>query len=158
MVDAREDIDSPPPFSNQASRRRRASPSRGSWRAGARRRGSAYLVSGIIHLHLWASGYRNIPKIGPLFLVQGVFGIILFVAVSLIRRVFIAVLGALFAAGTIAGLLVSVHFGPVRLPATHELALGEDLAHHRVRGRRAARDRWRVSFFMARGPASAGSD
>ncbi len=69
------------------------------------------LVSGIIHLHLWATGYKHIPKIGPLFLVQGIAAIILFVAISLIRRVFIAVLGALFAAGTIAGLLVSVHFG-----------------------------------------------
>jgi len=69
------------------------------------------LVSGIIHLHLWTTGYKNIPKIGPLFLVQGIAAIILFVAISLIRRVFIAVLGALFAAGTIAGLLGSVHFG-----------------------------------------------
>jgi|SRR5271166_2484187 len=69
------------------------------------------LVSGIIHLHLWASGYKNIKTIGPLFLVQGIAAIVLFVAISLIRRVFIAVLGALFAAGTIAGLLLSVHVG-----------------------------------------------
>ncbi len=69
------------------------------------------LVSGIIHLHLWATGYKNIPKVGPLFLVQGIAAIVLFVAISLIRRVFIAVLGALFAAGTLGGLLVSVHFG-----------------------------------------------
>jgi hypothetical protein len=74
--------------------------------------GAALLVvSAIIHLHLWASGYRNIRTIGPLFLVQGVLGIILGVSVALIRRVFIAVLGALFALGTLGGLLWSVHFG-----------------------------------------------
>jgi hypothetical protein len=67
------------------------------------------LVSAIIHLHLWAAGYRNIRTIGPLFLVQGVAGIVTAVAVAVIRRVFIAVLAALFAGGTLAGLLVSVH-------------------------------------------------
>ena len=69
------------------------------------------VVSSVIHLHLWAAGYKNIRTIGPLFLVQGVFGIVLAVAVAVIRRVFIAILGALFAAGTLAGLLVSVHYG-----------------------------------------------
>ena len=69
------------------------------------------VVSAIIHLHLWATGYRSKRTIGPLFLVQGAFGIILAISVALIRRVFIAVLGALYAAGTIAALLVSVHYG-----------------------------------------------
>jgi hypothetical protein len=69
------------------------------------------LVSAIIHLHLWAAGYRNFRTIGPLFLVQGVAGIVTAVAVASIRRVFIAVLAALFAGGTLAGLLVSVHVG-----------------------------------------------
>jgi len=69
------------------------------------------LASAIIHLHLWASGYRTIKTIGPLFLVQGICGIVLFVSVGLIRRVFIGILGALFAAGTITGLELSVHRG-----------------------------------------------
>jgi hypothetical protein len=75
--------------------------------------GAAVLLgSAIIHLqHLWASGYKNIKTIGPLFLVQGIVGIVLAISVGVIRRVFIAVLGVLFAAGTIAGLLGSVHFG-----------------------------------------------
>ena len=35
--------------------------------------GAALLVwSGVIHLQLWADGYRSISVIGPLFLVQGV--------------------------------------------------------------------------------------
>src|ERR1700692_2615281 len=29
-------------------------------------------VTGVIHLHLWMSGYRNIPTIGPLFLLQAI--------------------------------------------------------------------------------------
>ena len=69
------------------------------------------LVSAIIHLHLWSNGYRHIPKIGPLFLLQGVLGILLTVSIAVLRRFFIAVLGVLFAGGTIAGLLVSVHIG-----------------------------------------------
>jgi len=74
--------------------------------------GAALLVvSAIIHLHLWASGYRSIKTIGPLFLVQGIFGLLLAISVALIRRVFIAILGALYAAGTGAGLLVAVHVG-----------------------------------------------
>lgn len=74
--------------------------------------GAALLVtSAVIHLHLWASGYRYIPTIGPLFFVQGVLGIILTLLIALTRRAFIAVIGALFAAGTLAGLLVSVHIG-----------------------------------------------
>ena len=74
--------------------------------------GAALLVvSAIVHLHLWAAGYRNIPTIGPLFLTQGIAGILLGVAVAVIRRVFVAALGALFALGTLAGLLVSANFG-----------------------------------------------
>ena len=74
--------------------------------------GACLLVaSAIIHLHLWAHGYRYVPSIGQLFFAQGVVGILLAIIISLIRRIFVAVLGALFAAGTIAGLLVSVHVG-----------------------------------------------
>ena len=69
------------------------------------------LTSAAIHLHLWANGYRYRATIGPLFFAQGVLGILLALAIALIRRVSVAVLGALFAAGTIAGLLVSVHVG-----------------------------------------------
>ncbi|MGD0284886.1 MAG: hypothetical protein ABSC31_00685 [Acidimicrobiales bacterium] len=74
--------------------------------------GAALLVtSAAIHLHLWANGYRYKTTIGPLFFAQGVLGVLLSLAIALVRRVSVAVIGALFAAGTIAALLVSVHVG-----------------------------------------------
>ncbi len=69
------------------------------------------MASAIIHLHLWAGGYRNISTIGPLFFVQGVFGIMLALAIAIIRRISVAMLGALYAAGTIAALYAAVHIG-----------------------------------------------
>jgi len=69
------------------------------------------LTSAAIHLHLWANGYRYKATIGPLFFAQGCAAILLSVLIALIRRVFVTVLGALFNAGTIAALLVSVHVG-----------------------------------------------
>lgn len=74
--------------------------------------GAALLVwSGIIHLHLWATGYRQIATIGPLFLVQGIVGLVLAVVIALFRRLVLLLSGAAFALGTIGGLLLSVHVG-----------------------------------------------
>ena len=50
------------------------------------------VLSAIIHLHLWSQSYQHIPTIGPLFLVQGIAGIVLAVTVSVFRR--LLVLGA----------------------------------------------------------------
>lgn len=56
-------------------------------------------------------GYRTIPTIGPLFLLQGIAGVLLAVALLLWRRLFVVVAGAGFMVATIGGLLVSVNFG-----------------------------------------------
>ncbi len=69
------------------------------------------VVSAGIHLHLWSTGYRHIPTIGPLFLMQGVAGIVLGLVVAVTRRGAAALLGALFAASTIGGLILSVEVG-----------------------------------------------
>jgi hypothetical protein len=69
------------------------------------------VVSALIHLHLWSTGYRHIPTIGPLFLLQGAAGIVLAVAVAVSRHVLVTVAAAGFALGTIGGLLVSVEVG-----------------------------------------------
>jgi hypothetical protein len=74
--------------------------------------GAALLVlSALIHLHLWDTGYRHIPTIGPLFLVQGVAGLVVAVVVAVTRRPIAALAGAVFAAGTILGLVLSVEVG-----------------------------------------------
>jgi hypothetical protein len=74
--------------------------------------GSALVAaSGAIHLELWSTGYRTIPTIGPLFLIQGLAGVLLALFLLLSRRLFVVVLGAGFMIGTIAGLLLSINFG-----------------------------------------------
>lgn len=67
--------------------------------------------SGIIHLHLWSTGYRHIPTIGWLFLLQGIAGLVQAVVIAVSRRLLPILAGAVFAIGTIGGLLLSVHVG-----------------------------------------------
>jgi hypothetical protein len=77
--------------------------------------GAALLASsGVIHLRLWATGYRTIPTIptiGPLFLLQGIAGVVLAVVLLLWRRLVVVLAGAGFMVATTGGLLVSVKFG-----------------------------------------------
>lgn len=88
------------------TRRRHAATLIGAWV------GAGLLVwSSVIHLHLWASGYRDIPTIGSLFLLQGVAGLVLALTVIAIPRRPVLFAGALFAAGTLGGLLLSVNVG-----------------------------------------------
>ena len=65
------------------------------------------VASGVIHLHLWATGYRHIAAVGPLFLVQGIVSFPL--ALALVVRPLVAVMlaGAAFLASTALGLLLS---------------------------------------------------
>jgi hypothetical protein len=74
--------------------------------------GGSFLVwSAVIHLELWADGYRDISVIGPLFLMQGITSIILGVAIVSLRRLALLAAGAVAAASTAVGLLLSAHFG-----------------------------------------------
>jgi hypothetical protein len=74
--------------------------------------GSALLAaSGLIHLQLWSMGYRTIPTIGPLFLVQGISGAILALLLVLSRRLLFVVMAAGYMIATISGLLLSIYFG-----------------------------------------------
>lgn len=65
-----------------------------------------------IHLHLYTTGYRSIHIIGVLFLLNGIAGSALCLAVlGAPRRLLgiVALLGAGFEVGTFAGLLYSTH-------------------------------------------------
>lgn len=74
--------------------------------------GSALLASsGAIHLQLWSTGYRTIPTIGPLFLIQGVAGMLLAVILLSSRRLIIVVAATGFMLATAGGLLLSTSFG-----------------------------------------------
>jgi hypothetical protein len=74
--------------------------------------GGALLVwSGIIHLILWADGYKDIATIGPLFLAQGVGCIVLGLVVAVFRWLALLLAGGVTLAATAVGLLLSVHVG-----------------------------------------------
>jgi hypothetical protein len=76
--------------------------------------GGALLIwSAFIHFHLWSEtdGYRAIPTIGPLFLLQSITALIIGIGVVAIRRLWAAVIGIGFALTTIAGFLLSVAVG-----------------------------------------------
>ena len=74
--------------------------------------GAALLAwSGVIHLQLWSDGYRDISVIGPLFLIQGIASIVLALALAVFRRLALLAAGAVTAAATAVGLLLSAGIG-----------------------------------------------
>ncbi len=75
--------------------------------------GVLVLCSAYVHFHLWGEtdGYRSIPTIGPLFLVQSIAGLVVGVGVIAVRRVWAALIGAGFGVATVAGFLISVAYG-----------------------------------------------
>jgi hypothetical protein len=74
--------------------------------------GAALLVwSAVIHLELWADGYRDISVIGPLFLAQGVGNIVLALVVVAFRRLVVLAAGSATLLATAVGLLWTVYYG-----------------------------------------------
>jgi hypothetical protein len=117
------------------------------------------MASAAIHLHLWATGYRHIGTIGPLFFAQGAVGILLAIVIALVRRIFVALVGALFSLASVVGLLLASHGGlfgyrttmsvpwaktalAIEIAAVVFLCIGGSLA---VAAERAHVRRWRSS-------------
>jgi hypothetical protein len=77
--------------------------------------GAGLLVTNAaIHGYLWHAGYRYLPTIGRLFLVDAVGASVLALAVLVTpyrRLALFAALGALLELGTVAGLIVSTRHG-----------------------------------------------
>ena len=69
------------------------------------------IVSAVIHLYLWAQGYSGISVIGPLFLAQGIVGILFAVTLGVFRWLGLMLAGAGLMAGTAIGLLLSAQIG-----------------------------------------------
>jgi predicted lipoprotein with Yx(FWY)xxD motif len=69
------------------------------------------LATGAIHLDLYLTGYRTIPTIGWLFLLQVIAAFFLGVVVGLVGSRIAAAAGALFALSTLGGYLLSIWFG-----------------------------------------------
>ncbi len=74
--------------------------------------GAGFLIwSGVIHLELWGDGYKDISVIGPLFLVQGIGGIVIAVAVAALRWLALLLAGAVTGVATAVGLLLTASVG-----------------------------------------------
>jgi predicted lipoprotein with Yx(FWY)xxD motif len=74
--------------------------------------GAALLVaSGAIHLDLYLTGYRTIPTIGPLFLLQVIAAFVLAAAILVTGNWLAAAAGAGFAVSTLGGYLLSLWVG-----------------------------------------------
>ncbi len=69
------------------------------------------LATSGIHLDLYLTGYRHIPTIGPLFLLQVISGAVLAVAVLALRGRLVALAGAGFAVATLGGYILSLWVG-----------------------------------------------
>jgi predicted lipoprotein with Yx(FWY)xxD motif len=69
------------------------------------------IATAAIHLDLYLTGYRTIPTIGWLFLLQIITGFVLGALVLATGDRLIAAAGALFAVATLGGFLISVQFG-----------------------------------------------
>lgn len=73
--------------------------------------GASVGTMGGIHLNLWSQGYRSVPTIGALFLVNAGLALAVMVALAAWPRRVIGLAGAALSAGTLAGYLVSVFHG-----------------------------------------------
>src|SRR5580658_7944150 len=74
--------------------------------------GAALLVAaGAIHLDLYLTGYRTIPTIGPLFLLQVIAAFVLAAAVLVTGNWLVDLAGAGFAVSTLGGYLLSLWVG-----------------------------------------------
>src|SRR5215472_5274712 len=89
-----------------------ARPSRAAYRLGLRLAGAGLLAAtGAIHLDLYLTGYRSIPTIGWLFLLQVIAALGLAAAVLATGSRLVAAAGAWFALATLGGYLLSVWVG-----------------------------------------------
>jgi Ni/Fe-hydrogenase subunit HybB-like protein len=72
------------------------------------------VVMGLIHLRVWLDGYRQLPIIGPLFITNAICSGVLaagLLTVPARLRSLMAIVTALFTAGTLLGLILSLTIG-----------------------------------------------
>jgi hypothetical protein len=91
-------------------------------------------ATGIVHLHLWLDGYRYIPTIGSLFLVAVFTALLLAMAVAVRLSAVVALASATFAAGVLAGNVLSLllpnglfHFKEVGVSYSGGLAIASEV-------------------------------
>lgn len=69
--------------------------------------------SGVIHLYLWGKqyGYRDVPTIGPLFLIQGVAAILIGLLTIVSRRVAVLLMAAALLVASVIALVIAIEVG-----------------------------------------------
>lgn len=69
--------------------------------------------SGVIHLYLWGKqyGYRDVPTIGPLFLIQGITAVLIGLIVIVSRQVGVLLLAAGLMVASVICLVLAVEVG-----------------------------------------------
>ena len=69
--------------------------------------------SGVIHLYLWGKqyGYRDIPTIGPLFLIQGIAAILIGLIVIVSRQVGVLLVGVVLLVASVIALVLAIEVG-----------------------------------------------
>jgi hypothetical protein len=65
----------------------------------------------VIHLHLWLAGYREVPRLGPLFLAQAIVGLVLAPILAVGRQLGLVILAAIYMAASALGLILSATVG-----------------------------------------------
>jgi hypothetical protein len=75
--------------------------------------GACTVGSGVIHLYLWGKqyGYRDIPTIGPLFLIQGIAAILIGLIVIVSRQVGVLLVAAALLVASVIALVLAVEVG-----------------------------------------------
>jgi hypothetical protein len=71
------------------------------------------VASGVIHLYLWGKqyGYRDIPTIGPLFLIQGIVAVLMGLIVIVSRQVGVLLVAAGLLVASVIALVIAVEVG-----------------------------------------------
>src|SRR5580692_10530191 len=71
------------------------------------------VASGVIHLYLWGKqyGYRDIPTIGPLFLLQGIAAILIGLLIIVTRRVAALLVAAGLLVASVIALVLAIEVG-----------------------------------------------
>src|SRR5258706_2213765 len=93
------------------------------WQLALRLAGAGLLIAtGAIHLDLYLTGYRTIPTIGWLFLLQVIAAFVLGAAVGVLGTRLVAAAGAGFVLSTLGGYLLSVWIGLFGFPEVRTTA------------------------------------
>jgi hypothetical protein len=85
---------------------------------------AAVLASAAIHLRLWHEGFRFLPTIGPLFLLNVVAGVVIALLLVVWQHWLPAVLAMCFGAATLAAFTLATTVG---LFGDHEIWAGRDV-------------------------------